>query len=169
MNRLAQKVLLLNATYEVLGAMPWQRAVSMILTQKCQVVEQHQDAVIRSAGGFVMPLPAVIALTKMARVPRTAAVSLTRQRLKVRDKNVCQVKKCHAKGATIDHLLPRSRGGQHTWDNVVLMCAKHNSTKGDKLLSELGWKLKTLPRTPSKHEILSQMSASSSWGNWLAA
>ena len=55
---------------------------------------------------------------------------------------------CHRAGTTIDHVVPRSRGGEHTWENVVLMCKQHNRAKSDKFLSQLGWKLKRQPRAP---------------------
>jgi 5-methylcytosine-specific restriction endonuclease McrA len=55
---------------------------------------------------------------------------------------------CDGVGDTIDHVVPRSRGGRHEWTNVVAACRRHNMQKGDRLLEELGWKLRTEPRVP---------------------
>jgi 5-methylcytosine-specific restriction endonuclease McrA len=81
-------------------------------------------------------------------IPFRAAMPLTRRALLARDEHSCQVSGCTRSGTTVDHVIPRARGGKHRWENVVAMCAKHNFTKSDKLLSEIGWALKREPRMP---------------------
>ena len=142
-----QAVLLLNASYEPLMTVSWQRAVTLVLADRAELVEQRED-VVRSAGGFSMHLPAVVRLLKMAPFQRSSAVPLTRRALTARDQHECQVVGCRDRGTTIDHVLPRSRGGRHVWENVALMCFDHNSSKDDRLLSELGWSLKRKPFAP---------------------
>ncbi|GGC72509.1 hypothetical protein GCM10011410_26980 [Hoyosella rhizosphaerae] len=95
-------------------------------------------------------MPSVIRLTVYVRVPYIARVPLTRAALMQRDRNRCGY--CGGKAETIDHVIPRSRGGTHTWDNCVACCAKCNHRKADKLLGEIGWTLATPLRAPSgKH------------------
>lgn len=69
----------------------------------------------------------------------------------------------------MDHLLPRSRGGEHTWHNVVLMCEQHNNAKSDRTLEELGWSLKTSPRVPSYDSLyLHATQVLPQWQRWLS-
>jgi 5-methylcytosine-specific restriction endonuclease McrA len=139
-------VLLLNATHEVLRAISLKRAVVLVLQEKAEVVEAGEEYV-RSAY-FEMKMPKVIRLNYFVRVPWKSKVALNRRNLQARDHGQCQVVGCVRRGDTIDHIKPRSRGGAHEWDNVTLMCGKCNSAKDDKLLSELGWTLKSKPTVP---------------------
>lgn len=137
-----QRVLLLNATYEPLTAISIRRAVVLMLRDRAVAVHTDPNGpLIHSADRFVS-VPSVIRLRSYVRVPYRATVPLTRAALMHRDNNRCAY--CGSRADTIDHVLPRSRGGRHAWDNVVASCASCNHRKADKLLSELGWKL-TVP------------------------
>ena len=141
-----RRVLLLNATYEPLTALPLRRAIVLLVCGKADVV--HGDAsglVLHSAGGSV-DVPSVIRLRVFVRVPYRARVPLTRAALMHRDRFRCAY--CSGKAETIDHVVPRSRGGTHTWENCVACCARCNHKKADKLLAELGWPLRTMPTAP---------------------
>ena len=81
------------------------------------------------------------------RVPYRAQVPLTRRAVFARDGGRCVY--CGAAATSLDHVVPRSRGGPHTWDNVVASCARCNHTKADRAIGELGWRLRTAPRAPS--------------------
>lgn len=140
------QVLLLNATYEPLKLISDRRAIELIVTGKAHTVEDG-DAVMRSPS-IEIPVPIVARLVAMAKVPFHAKVGFSKARLRVRDHGACQVAGCDRKGDTIDHLLPRSRGGGTSWTNCVLMCERHNGAKGDRTLDELGWVLKTPARAP---------------------
>lgn len=135
-------VLLLNATYEPLRVITAKRAVVLILDEKAEVVHAG-DGVYRSASTS-MPVPTVIRLRYFVKIPYKARLPLSRKAVVARDGGVCQYG-CGRRGDTIDHVLPRSRGGEHRWENVVASCRRCNSQKADRLLSELGW---TLPREP---------------------
>ena len=141
------QVLLLNASFEPITMVSWQRAVTLVVSSRAEIVERR-DRVVRSSGGFEMPFPAVVRLVRMAVIPRSRTVPLTRRSLMARDRGECQVVGCDDRGNTIDHVVPRSRGGRHIWSNVVLMCSTHNSAKDDTSLAELGWELKSVPRSP---------------------
>lgn len=141
-----RRVLLLNTTYEPLTALPIRRAVVMVLCGKADVV--HEDAhgpVIHSATRRIS-VPSVIRLRHYVRVPYRARIPMTRAALMHRDHFRCMY--CGSKAETIDHVVPRSRGGQHIWENCVAACSTCNHRKADKLLTELGWTLRSTPVSP---------------------
>lgn len=141
-----RRVLLLNTTFEPLTALPLRRAVVLVVCGKAEVV--HGDPaglVVHSATSSVM-VPSVIRLSNYVRVPYRGRVPLTRAGLMHRDRYRCAY--CGGRAETIDHVIPRSRGGPHTWQNCVASCAKCNHKKADKLLSELGWRLRVIPNAP---------------------
>ena len=136
----APRVLLLNASYEALSALPARRAVVMLVGGKADVVHENpRQLVVRSVGTAVR-VPSVIRLREYVRIPYHSRVPMTRAALMHRDSNRCGY--CNAKATTIDHVVPRSRGGAHGWENCVASCAPCNHRKADKLLSELGWELR---------------------------
>ncbi len=141
-------VLLLNASFEPLRVITVRRALGLVLAGKADLVERAGSSSIRSTGGQEFAVPAVVRLRRMVRVPFQATAPLSRRAISARDGHVCQVVGCLRPGQTVDHVVPRSRGGTHEWHNVVLMCVRHNSHKGDRLIDELGWRLKREPRAP---------------------
>ena len=139
-------MLLLNATFEPLTALPLRRAVVLLVREKAELV--HGDAagsMVRSATSSLMT-PSVIRLRSYVYVPYRARVPLTRAALMHRDRYRCAY--CGARAETIDHVVPRSRGGAHIWENCVASCARCNHRKADRLLAELGWRLRTAPTAP---------------------
>ncbi len=136
--------LVLNATYEPLGVVTDRRALILVLNQRAVVVEES-DTVLHYAGGQVT-LPTVIRLTKFVRIPYRHAVPLSRRAIFARDGGRCAY--CSAAATSIDHVIPRSRGGGHNWENVVSACNKCNHQKADRTLKEIGWRLRSLPREP---------------------
>ena len=139
-------VLLLNATFEPLSVITIRRAMGLVLAGKADLVE-HGDGEFRSATR-AYPVPAVVRLRNFVRLPFARSVPLNRRTLTSRDGGRCQVTGCTRAGTTVDHIVPRSRGGRHTWANVALMCYQHNRAKSDRTLSELGWTLRSVPRAP---------------------
>ncbi len=139
-------VLLLNATFEPLRVISVQRAVCLIIGDKAEVLEES-DEPMRSAS-TEMQVPKVIRLRYFVKIPYRSKAPLNRRTLMARDGGTCQYNNCTRSGKTIDHVLPRSRGGKHEWENVVACCEKCNSDKADYLVSELGWTLRTKPFTP---------------------
>jgi len=137
--------LVLNATYEPLCVVPLRRAVVLVLAEKAVVVEAG-DGLMRSVSTAV-PVPTVVRLSRYVRVPYRHEVPLTRRAVLDRDGHCCVY--CGSKADTIDHVRPRSRGGEHIWTNVVAACARCNHRKGDRMLAELGWHLTVLPTQPS--------------------
>ena len=137
--------LLLNATYEPLCVVSSRRAVVLVLTEKAVPVEDG-DGCFHSVTTAVR-VPSVVRLTRFVRVPFRAQVPLTRKAVFARDGGRCAY--CGAAATSVDHVVPRSRGGPHAWDNVVASCARCNHTKADHPIAELGWPLRTVPRAPT--------------------
>jgi len=163
-------VLLLNASYEPLAVVSWKRAMTLIVAGRAELVEQDGDRVIRSAGGREFPLPNVVRLMRMvsyAGMRTSGKPRFSKSGVAVRDDRQCQVLDCDERGTTIDHLTPRSRGGENTWENCVLMCQRHNSRKGDRTLEELGWTLKQRPVAP-KASLVAVVRPRPEWETWLA-
>ena len=140
-----QSTLVLNATYEPLGVVPMTRAVVLVLAERATVVEQGEGAI--HSERLTLPLPSVVRLTRFVRVPYRRAVPLTRRGVFLRDGDQCAY--CEARAETLDHVVPRSRGGRHEWANVVAACRSCNHRKADRLLREIGWTLPFSPRPPS--------------------
>ncbi|MGN7133951.1 HNH endonuclease [Rhodococcoides corynebacterioides] len=144
---LSRRVLLLNATYEPLTALPMRRAVVLLVCEKATVVhDDDQGPLVRSVD-LALQVPSVIRLRTYVRVPYRARIPMTRSALMHRDRFRCAY--CGGKAETIDHVVPRSRGGGHSWENCVACCAPCNHRKADKLLSELGWTLRAALTPPT--------------------
>ncbi len=142
-----RRVLLLNATYEPLTAISLRRAIVLVLRERADVVHAVAPGMAVHSAARTVPIPSVIRLRTYVRVPYRAVTPMTRAALMHRDRSRCGY--CGAKATTIDHVLPRSRGGGHFWENCVACCASCNHRKADRLLSELGWTLHT-PLTAPK-------------------
>jgi 5-methylcytosine-specific restriction endonuclease McrA len=141
-----RRVLLLNTTFEPLTALPLRRAVVLVVCGKAEVVHGDPTGIVLHSAADSVVVPSVIRLSSYVRVPYRARVPLTRAGLMHRDRHRCAY--CGGRAETIDHVIPRSRGGEHTWQNCVACCVKCNHRKADKLLSELNWRLRVVPRAP---------------------
>jgi 5-methylcytosine-specific restriction endonuclease McrA len=157
--------LLLNATYEPLCVVSSRRAIVLVLAAKAESVDVTADVV--HAATVSLPVPVVARLTRYVRVPFPASVPLSRRAVFTRDASTCVY--CGGSATSIDHVVPRSRGGTHTWDNVVAACRRCNHTKADRSLAELGWKLPQPPRTPSgaAWRLLGARTVDPRWQEWL--
>ena len=141
------RVLLLNATFEPLAVVTAKRAVVLMLTGKAECVEAAAGSAFHSAH-LTLPAPSVMRLSRYVRVPYRRAVPMTRSGVLRRDGRRCAY--CAKRADTIDHVVPRSRGGTHTWENCVAACKSCNSRKADRLLEELGWTLAFTPKPPHR-------------------
>ena len=141
-----RRVLLLNATFEPLTAVPLRRAVVLVVCGKAEVVHEDPTGLTLHAATTSMEVPSVIRLSTYVRVPYRARVPLTRAGLMFRDGHRCAY--CGNKADTIDHVIPRSRGGAHSWQNCVACCAKCNHRKADRMVAELGWGMQVVPHVP---------------------
>jgi 5-methylcytosine-specific restriction endonuclease McrA len=144
------QVLVLNASYEPLNVCSVRRAHVLVFKGKAEVLEAH-ERVLRSASD-TYPWPHVIRLVTYVCVPRAAQRKISRRALFARDEWSCVY--CGTSGGrlTLDHVVPRSRGGDSVWENVVTACAPCNLRKGDRLPEEASMTLKRRPRPP--HAVL---------------
>jgi 5-methylcytosine-specific restriction endonuclease McrA len=138
------RALLLNASFEPLCVVPLRRAVVLVLKEKAEILERN-GAEVR-AERLSMPAPSVIRLHTFVRVPHRSRVPLSRRAIFARDDHRCQY--CDRVAENIDHVVPKSRGGTHTWENVVAACRSCNARKEDRLPAEVGFQLRQLPREP---------------------
>ncbi|WP_217914474.1 HNH endonuclease [Miltoncostaea marina] len=142
---MAQQVLVLNATYEPINVCSLQRAVVLVLKNKAEVLEKAARSIRSAAATHVHPL--VIRLVYFVRVPRHESRRISRRAVFARDGYECQY--CGVgTHLTLDHVIPRSRGGRSSWENVVTSCAPCNLRKGNRLPAEIGMHPRTKPRPP---------------------
>jgi 5-methylcytosine-specific restriction endonuclease McrA len=137
--------LVLNATYEPLCVVSARRALVLVLCHKAVSLEDS-ERIVHSAR-LQMGAPLVVRLTRFVRVPYRGGPPLTRRAILARDGGRCVY--CGGHAATIDHVIPRSRGGLHAWDNVVSACHRCNHVKADRAVAELGWRLRVPPSQPA--------------------
>lgn len=138
-------VLVLNQNYEPLNICNVRRAIVLVIDGKAEVLEQYSFSLHAASRDF--PFPSVIRLVYMIKRPRPR-VKLTRREIFIRDDYTCQYCGKHTSDLTIDHIHPRSKGGPHTWDNLVSACRTCNHRKGGKSLAEARMQLKRQPFEP---------------------
>jgi 5-methylcytosine-specific restriction endonuclease McrA len=149
-NLLMNPVLVLNATYEPINICAARRALVLVLKGVAHAEEfnAHELHSCRAR----LPLPSVIRLLHYRRIPhRTRALS--RKNILMRDRNTCQYcgRCASATELTLDHVVPRSRGGKSSWDNLVTCCRQCNHHKGDRLPDEAEMSLLRDPRPFNLH------------------
>lgn len=142
------RVLLLNASFEPLAVVTAKRAIVLMLSGKAECVQAALEGAAFHSENLTVPAPSVMRLSRYVRVPYRRAVPMTRAGVLRRDLRRCAY--CGKKADTIDHVIPRSRGGAHSWENCVAACKACNSKKADKLLDELGWTLEKAPKPPNR-------------------
>lgn len=131
------RTLVLNAGYEPLGVVSFKRALVLVLGGKAVVLAADDLPVV--AASLSLPRPSVIILTRYVRVPHARTVPVSRRGVLRRDDHRCAY--CRRSATTVDHVLPRSRGGRDSWDNLVACCVRCNGLKGNRTPEEMGWVL----------------------------
>lgn len=139
-----RKALVLNATMEPLCVVPARRAVVLVLAAKADVVSANGHR-FRSER-IDMAAPSIIRLRSFVRVPYRRRAALSRRGVFIRDEHTCQY--CGVPAENVDHVLPRSRGGAHEWENVVAACRRCNSRKKDRTPAEASMTLARSPFAP---------------------
>jgi 5-methylcytosine-specific restriction endonuclease McrA len=142
-----QQVLVLNASYEPLNVTTLRRAHVLVFKGKAEVIEEL-DRPLRSAAN-TFRWPHVIRLVHYVRVPRAIQRKISRRALFARDGWRCVYCGTTNGRLTLDHVVPRSRGGDSVWENVVTSCATCNHKKGNRLLHEVHMELRVHPRPPT--------------------
>ncbi len=141
------QVLVLNASYEPLNVTTVRRAHVLVFKGKAEVVEELQQPLTSATDTY--PWPHVIRLVRYVRVPRAVQRKISRRALFARDGWRCVYCGNYAGRLTLDHVVPRSRGGESVWENVVTSCAPCNLRKGDRLPEEVSMELQQPPKPPN--------------------
>jgi len=145
---LGQRVLVLNASYEPLQLVSTRRAIVLLLQEKAEVIEATEQRL--RAQSLFLDIPLVIRLVRYIKIPRRLRLPCSRRGVLTRDRETCQY--CGVQPGrtqlTVDHVLPRSRNGQTTWENIVCSCIPCNTRKGNRLPHEAGMRLLKKPTRP---------------------
>jgi 5-methylcytosine-specific restriction endonuclease McrA len=148
-------VLILNADYMPMDVIGWQKAISMWISDKVEIIEEYTDEDITSVK-FTMKCPAVVRLVSYVKGFSRRRVRFSRLHLYSRDRFTCQY--CNIqpglKSLTLDHIVPRSEGGKTCWENIVAACKPCNYKKANMSLHKSGMVLYTKPREPTVSEYL---------------
>ena len=163
----SRRALVLNATFEPLGIVSSRRAVLLVLDTKAELVHTT-DRVFR-AERLTVPEPSVVRLVRYVQIPRHYRVAVNRRTVFARDGSKCQY--CGSAAENLDHVIPRSKGGPHTWENVVAACRRCNNRKEDRLPHEAGMVLRSTPEAPRHRIQLLALcgGASEEWSTYLGA
>ena len=135
---------MLNASYQPLCVVPVRRALVLALKGKAEVV--HTNGQVFRSESIEMRAPSVVRLNYFVKVPYRSRASLSRRAVFVRDNFECQY--CGRPAENVDHVVPRSRGGGHTWENVVAACRPCNARKENRAPADVGLRLRRVPRPP---------------------
>ena len=143
---LSKQVLMLNCNYEPMSVVSAKKAIILLYLGKAELVERY-DHWVRSVTTR-MPLPSIVRLVSYVRVPHKRII-LTRKNILKRDGRQCQYCGTRTGPFTVDHVIPRDRGGQDTWENLVCACLRCNTKKGNRTPEEAGMRLLRKPRKPN--------------------
>lgn len=152
-------VLVLSTGYEPMFKTNWKRALTAVLGGRAEIIETHETLNIGTVNGKI-PFPTVVRfingvflakIKKINRVPK-----LTKRNIWSRDMGECQycAARIDLKEATIDHVMPKSRGGQNCWENVALACVSCNQLKGSTLLEHACVSIRRKPKKPSLEQVV---------------
>ncbi|MGH2364453.1 MAG: HNH endonuclease [Chloroflexota bacterium] len=159
-------VLVLNQNYEPLNVCSWRRAFVLVAMGKAEVLEHTRHAIRTAEASY--PRPSVIRLEYQIRRPR-AVVKLTRREVFARDNYTCQYCGQRSRELTVDHVMPKHRGGRHSWDNLVSACKACNHHKGGRTPDEARMVLLHPVRAPNvpAHYVIYQRANGVIDGEWL--
>lgn len=160
-------VLLLNASYEPIRPISFRRAMSLIVEGRAETVASVKDKFVHSPSK-TFDWPSVVRLIKYVKIPwKKTRVAFSKKNVLVRDSHEC----CYCdkrKADSIDHVLPRSRGGENSWTNLVASCVKCNTEKSDRTPEEAGMKMRFQPFAPASEVYLEVHSRySTNRSDWL--
>jgi len=149
-----ESVIVLNAGYEFMGLISWQRAMVLLLSEKVEVVKES-DRLVRTVSR-TFRIPAIIRLIKFIRQMYRREVPFSRKNILTRDGYVCQYcgREFGSTDLTIDHIIPKVQGGSNEWTNVVACCRACNIRKGGRTPRQAGMQLVRKPFKPTIMEFI---------------
>ena len=163
---IATPVLVLNQNYEPINVTNARRALTLVLSSKAEVLETGQERL--NSPSTSVERPSVIRLQYMVRQP-FRRIPLTRREVFLRDDYTCQYCGMRSRDLTLDHVMPKHRGGGHSWDNLVSACRACNHRKGSKTVEEARMRLLRPPRRPqpAQYFLWVQRLHGAAYENWL--
>ncbi|MBL9038068.1 MAG: HNH endonuclease [Archangium sp.] len=167
------ETLVLNAAFQPVARISWQRAISLLFLGKVEVIEAYEDKTIRSIS-FEVKMPSVVRFMRLLR-RHTPVVRFSRENVYARDAGRCQycASKVSRSEATYDHVVPRSQGGRTHWENIVIACVPCNQKKGGRTPEQARMALRSVPLKPSRLPdsvrigFMFHKGMPASWQNWL--
>lgn len=166
-----EQTLVLNASYEPLKIVDWQRAITLWVQGKVEILERH-DREVRAVT-FSFKLPSVVRLLQMVRLRKRPVVQFTRANIYARDEFSCQYcgETFELEDLTFDHVVPVAQGGRRNWTNIVTACEPCNRRKAARTPAEAGMTLLREPRRPTVLAPVLKLSIGwrtpASWHSWL--
>jgi 5-methylcytosine-specific restriction endonuclease McrA len=145
--------ILLNADYSFINMVSWRRAMCLMVKGKVQILS-YSERIIRGAEGVVFQAPAVLRLIKLIRTIYRTRVPFSKRNVFIRDGFACAYCGAGSGSLTIDHILPRSRGGDTSFENCVACCLHCNAAKGCRTPNEAAMYLSRKPYQPTISEFL---------------
>lgn len=146
-----RQTLVLNASFEPLSTVSLRRAVVLVMQHKAEVEQAHPGLLVRAAT-LELPVPQVIRLRRYVKVPFRQRAPWSRRGVLVRDRHRCAY--CGRRATTIDHVVPRSKGGSDSWLNTVAACPEDNHRKADRTPAQAGMRLLVKPFEPTPSDAL---------------
>ena len=143
-------VLVLNANFEPINVCDYHRAIGLMLTDKAILILNGRGIIKTSTSSY--PIPSVIRLQRMVQRPRMK-INISRKEVFRRDQFTCQYCGKTTLILTVDHVLPKHLGGQHTWYNLVAACPGCNHRKGGRTLQDSGMSLLRIPQEPPQNAL----------------
>ena len=164
MNKLNRSVLILNNGYEPMGTCDAKKAITLVYLAKAMIVEEDEAVELRSPN-TTMYMPSVIRLSSYVHLPYKKLQPSKRNVFK-RDKYVCQYCGIKCQAPTVDHVIPKSRGGKNTWTNMTTSCFKCNNKKNNRTPVEANMKLLSKPFVPSRTYIIGYQNTNPNNEDW---
>ncbi len=151
MNPSAPRVLVLNQGYEPLGLTSIRRGLALVISGRAETVATSHLTLHTPSAPY--PVPSIVRLKRFVRRPH-GRLALSRRNVLRRDRYTCQYCGKSNVELTLDHVIPKSRGGRTSWDNLVAACLRCNAKKGNRTPEEAGMRLLKPPRVPRYHEAI---------------
>ena len=146
-------VTILNADYVFLNTVSWRRAITLLIKGKAESLKNSAKYII-TTGGKKIFIPIIMKLIKIVRMVYRNKVPFSKKNIYTRDENKCMYCGVESKNLTIDHIVPKSRGGKTSWENCVASCKQCNSYKANKTPKEAHMSLIKQPHQPTINEFL---------------
>ena len=149
-----ESCIILNADYTFLNIVSWQKAITLIVKGKTEVLRHTEKVVSNFEKTVIFKIPAVMRLIKIIRVIYRTGVPFNKRNVIVRDEFKCSYCGIESKSLTVDHVIPLSKGGKSNFENCVAACKECNAKKGNKLPSEIHMYIQKRPYHPTIAEFL---------------